>query len=143
MAKRSRAPTASAAAVAKRTRPSGASTQPLSQRLSSTHEALATASQAAESIQTFESQFLESQSEEAIVAPTKGSVAGTVATSAANAAGDRDRDSNRDSNGDSDSNKDKDKDEQLKSYADDFEGIDWTRLRAYMKPLSTPKRSKS
>ncbi|KAH8695757.1 hypothetical protein GQ44DRAFT_779755 [Phaeosphaeriaceae sp. PMI808] len=90
MAKRSRAASLNTAAT-KRTRSSEPSPQRPSQRASSPRQALATASQAAKPIHMFESQLLESQPEEAIVAPTEGA---------------------------------------LLSYAEDFEGIDWTRLRA-------------
>lgn len=108
MAKRSRAP-ASSAAPAKRLRSSEPSSQRPSQRSLSPHQALAAASQAT----TFESQLLESQLEAEIVAPTEGSQAGTAATTEAG--------------GDSDNDGD----------GDNFDGIDWQRLRGFIKPLAT------
>lgn len=108
MAKRSRAP-ASSAAPAKRLRSSEPSSQHPSQRSLSPRQALAAASQAT----TFESQLLESQLEAGIVAPTEGSQAGTAATTEAG--------------GDSDNDGD----------GDNFDGIDWQRLRGFMKPLAT------
>jgi hypothetical protein len=69
LAKRSRAPTSSTAAAAKRTRLSGLSCQPSSQCSLSSHKC-----RAAEPIK-----MLESELEEKIVTPTEGSVAVTLA----------------------------------------------------------------
>ncbi|KNG46889.1 transposase-like protein [Stemphylium lycopersici] len=74
---------------------------------------------------TFESQLRKSRPEDAIVAPTKGSERVTATSSAA--APDN---------------------ETLQeapdaSLMDDFEGVDWRRLRKYMKPLSSQNSRKS
>ena len=124
MAKRSRALTSVATtnAAAKRTRLSPRS----SQRLSSPRQALAAASQATEPVQTFESQLLESQPEAEIAAPTEGSVAGTVATTNAR---DNDRDDGEDTDNGEDSN--------------NFNSINWDRLKGFIKPLATQRRVKS
>jgi hypothetical protein len=87
----------------------------------SPRRALAEASQAS----TFESQLRESRPEDAIVAPTEGSERATAASLAAAL-----------------------DNETLQealdaSLIDDFEGIDWGRLRKYMKPLSSQKSRKS
>lgn len=58
--------------------------------LSPPREAPGAVSEATGSTQTFESRFLESQPEEAIVAPAEGSITGKVVTSAIVAAEDRD-----------------------------------------------------
>lgn len=128
MTKRSRAST-SAAAASKRTRPSDLSSQRPSQRASSPREALAAASQATAPIQTFELELLESQPEEAIVRPAEGSELGTVATTEAGG-------------GDSDGGGDGDNDDDA-TREDNFDGIDWARLKRFMKPLKTQKRSLS
>lgn len=94
--------------------------QQLSQRLSP-RKALGTASQPSEA-PTFESQLRESQLEGAIAASTEGSKAVTVATA---------EDSNSGGKG---------FDEHL---TDDYNGIDWTRLPKYMKPLATQRGKKS
>ncbi|RYN60368.1 hypothetical protein AA0117_g13081 [Alternaria alternata] len=117
MAKRSRASTSSTA-PAKRLRSSEPLSQRLSQRSLSPRQVLAAASQAT----TFESQLLESQLEAEIVAPIEGSQAGTVATTEAEDGG---------GNGDDDGD------------GDNFDGIDWQRLRGFIKPLATQRRVKS
>jgi hypothetical protein len=70
---------------------------------------------------TFESQLMESQPEVEISAPTEGSQAGTAATTEAS--------------GDAEGNDDRD--------GDNFEGIDWERLRGFIKPLTTQRCVKS
>jgi hypothetical protein len=66
--------------------------------------------------QFLKSQFLESHVEDDIVAPTKGSRAVTVATTEA---------------GDKDNGQD-----EMSGIADSFDGINWSRLPGYMKPLA-------
>lgn len=75
---------------------------------------------------TFESQLRESQPETAITAPTEGGSEAATATTAE----DDDIDDAADSGLDD-------------SLMDNFEGIDWARLRGYMKPLATQTRAKS
>jgi hypothetical protein len=66
----------------------------------------------------FESQLRESQAEDAIVVPAKGSEAATAAKGAI--------------------------DEGFDTHLeDDFEGIDWTRLPQYMKPLASVRTKRS
>jgi hypothetical protein len=101
MAKRSRASTSATTSAAKRTR--------LSQRAPSPREALAAASQATVPIQTFELELLESQTEDAIIAPIEGCELRTVATTEAG-------------NGDSDEDRDGDEDADA-SHEDNFDGI--------------------
>jgi hypothetical protein len=98
--------------------------QPASQR-QSPRKALAAASQATalSLVPTFESQFLESHTEDDIVAPTKGSRAVMVATTEA---GDKE-----------------DGQDEMISTADNFDGIDWPCLPGYIKPLPGSKRPKS
>ncbi|KAA8621072.1 Dimer-Tnp-hAT domain-containing protein [Pyrenophora tritici-repentis] len=95
------------------------------QRLSPRKALAITTSQATEP-PTFESQLRESQPEAAIVAPTEGSSAATAVIT------EDDEDSNEDS--------DKRLDER---FADNFDGIDWSRLPLYCKPVSTQKQRKS
>jgi hypothetical protein len=79
---------------------------------------LPTASQAT----TFETQLLESHTEAESTLPD-GSELGTVATTEASIVdGDRDRDRNRDRDDDD---------------GDNFIGINWARLKGYVKPLTT------
>ncbi|KAG9375705.1 hypothetical protein A1F94_013761 [Pyrenophora tritici-repentis] len=73
-------------------------------------------------IPTFELQFLESQAEAEIVAPTEGSRAGTVATTEAGEGG---------------------QDETNSALVENFDGIDWARLPDFIKPLARSKRPKS
>jgi hypothetical protein len=90
----------------------------------SPRRALVEASQAS----TFESQLRESRPEDAIVAPTEGSERVTAASSAAAP----------------DNETLQEAQEALDaSLMDDFERIDWGRLRQYMKPLSSQKSRKS
>jgi hypothetical protein len=98
--------------------------QPASQRQSPC-KALAAASQATalSLVPTFELQFLESHVEDDIVAPAKGSRAVTVATTEA---GDKE-----------------DGQDEMSSTANNFDGIDWSCLPGYMKPLAGFKRPKS
>jgi hypothetical protein len=79
----------------------------------------ATASQAT----TFETQLLESHTEAEIALPD-GSELGTVATTEASIV-DRDGDGNEDRDDDD---------------GDNFDGINWARLKGYMKPLTTQRR---
>ncbi|KAG9385533.1 Dimer-Tnp-hAT domain containing protein [Pyrenophora tritici-repentis] len=72
-------------------------------------------------IPTFELQFLESQAEAEIVAPTEGSRAGTVATTEAGEGG---------------------QDETNSALVENFDGIDWARLPDFIKPLARSKRPK-
>lgn len=97
----------------------------LAQRLSPRKALAITTSQATEP-PTFESQLRESQPEAAIVVPTEGS---SVATGAI-------------TEDDEDGNEDSDKllDER---FADNFDGIDWSRLPLYCKPVATQKQRKS
>ncbi|KAF7568869.1 hypothetical protein PtrM4_112840 [Pyrenophora tritici-repentis] len=90
----------------------------------SPRKTLAAASQANASppIPTFELQFLESQAEAEIVAPTEGSRAGTVATTEAGEGG---------------------QDETNSALVENFDGIDWARLPDFIKPLARSKRPKS
>ncbi|KAG9376623.1 Dimer-Tnp-hAT domain containing protein [Pyrenophora tritici-repentis] len=89
----------------------------------SPRKTLAAASQANASppIPTFELQFLESQAEAEIVAPTEGSRAGTVATTEAGEGG---------------------QDETNSALVENFDGIDWARLPDFIKPLARSKRPK-
>ncbi|KAI1663207.1 hypothetical protein L13192_12750, partial [Pyrenophora tritici-repentis] len=73
----------------------------------------------AEAAETFEAEIRESQ---AIVAPTEGSKAATVASAEDNDASDEGFD---------------------ERFVDDFEGIDWSRLPRFQKPLRTLKQKKS
>ncbi|KAF1942212.1 hypothetical protein EJ02DRAFT_346171, partial [Clathrospora elynae] len=73
---------------------------------------------------TFESQLRESQPKDAIVAPTED---GSEAATATN-----NEDTTDDDVGGFDDN-----------TADNFDGINWTRLPLYMKPLATQTRAKS
>jgi hypothetical protein len=118
--KRSRASTATAT-PSKRSRNLLPSSQRVSSpslsRASSSSQAPA-ASQATEPTQTFELQLRESQQETA--APTESSHAGTTASTVA-------VDVAR--HGDSDQ--------------DEYDGIDWSRLQQYMKPLATARRATS
>jgi hypothetical protein len=66
---------------------------------------------------TFKTQLLESQIEADITALPNGSELGTAATTEA---GDGDRDDDT---------------------SDNFDGIDWARLRGFIKPLTTQRRS--
>jgi hypothetical protein len=68
----------------------------------------------------------ESQPEAAIVAPTEGSSAATATIT----------------EDDEDGNKDNDK-RLNKRFADNFDGIDWSRLLLYCKPVATQKQRKS
>jgi hypothetical protein len=80
----------------------------------SPRKALVKAAQTAD----FESQLRESQAEDVIVAPAKGSEAATAAKGAT--------------------------DECFDTHLeDDFEGIDWTRLPQYMKPLASVRTKRS
>ncbi|KAF7577872.1 hypothetical protein PtrM4_021120 [Pyrenophora tritici-repentis] len=90
----------------------------------SPRKTLAAASQANASppIPTFELQFLESQAEAEIVAPTEGSRAGTVATTEAGEGG---------------------QDETNSALVENFDGIDWARLPDFIKPSARSKRPKS
>lgn len=88
-------------------------TQPSSLRLSP-RKALVEASQAA----SFESQLRKSQAEDAIVVPAEGSKAATAAKEAIHKGFDT-------------------------HLEDDFEGIDWTRLPQYMKPLASVRTKRS
>jgi hypothetical protein len=90
-------------------------TQPSSPRLSP-RKALVQASQAP----NFESRFRESQAEDAIVAPAEGSKAASLATAK------------------------KTMDKGFDAHLEDgFEGIDWTRLPRYMKPLASVRTKRS
>jgi hypothetical protein len=80
-------------------------------------------SQASSATPTFESQLRDSQAEAAITPPTEGSGAATIATIEAGDEADRDLFDGR--------------------FADNFNGIDWTRLPGFMKPLATQKQKKS
>ncbi|KAI1670732.1 hypothetical protein L13192_06248 [Pyrenophora tritici-repentis] len=73
----------------------------------------------AEAAETFEAEIRESQ---AIVAPTEGSKAATVASAEDNDASDEGFD---------------------ERFVDDFEGIDWSRLPRFQKPLRALKQKKS
>jgi hypothetical protein len=66
---------------------------------------------------TFESELLESQPEAEIVVPTEGSQAGTATTTEA-------------VDGDD-------------GHGNNFNGIDWDRLKGFIKPLATQQRVKS
>ncbi|KAF2832721.1 hypothetical protein CC86DRAFT_313931 [Ophiobolus disseminans] len=107
------APLSSSRVAKRRKAPSQRPSQRLSQRPSLSLSPLAAASQAT----TFETQLLESQLEAEIAQPD-GSELGTVATTEA---GDRERDGD-----DSDS--------------DNFNSIDWARLKGFIKPLTTQRR---
>jgi len=95
--------------------------QQLSQR-PSPRKALAIAVSQTTEPPTFESQLRESQPEAAVIAPTEGSSAATIAITEANEDGYEDLD---------------------KRFADNFEGIDWSRLPLYCKPVATQKQRKS
>lgn len=116
MAKRSRPTTSTAVADAagKRSRRSPAPSRPLSPR-----QALAAASQGSDLIQTFETQLLESQLEEDLIAPIDRSVAGTAATA------------------------DAEVDDIHSDDGDNFDDIGWDCLKGYMKHLATQRRAKS
>jgi hypothetical protein len=120
-------PTDSAAAPNKRVKPAARSTAsqslPIDSQLSlsrlSPHRALREAPQAS----TFESQLRKSQPEDAIIAPTEGS---EIATAASSAAANEPMDEALDA-----------------SLMDCFEGIDWTRLPKYVKPVASQRSRKS
>ena len=95
------------------------------QRLSPLKALASAASQATKPL-TFESQLRESQPEAAIVALTEGSSAATVATTEDDEDGNEDRDKGPD-----------------ERFADNFDGIDWSRLPLYCKPVATQKQRKS
>jgi hypothetical protein len=130
--KRSRKSTLSATPAAEkraRTTPSGTASQPIevdTQRRASPRQALIEASsQAIPSTSpppTFESRVRESQPEAAIEAPVEASEAAIIASEA----------------GESSS-----KDGFDARFADNFDGIDWDRLKRYMKPVATQKHRKS
>jgi hypothetical protein len=80
-------------------------------------------SQASSATQTFESQLRDSQAEAVITPPTEGSSAATITiTEAGDEAG---------------------RDLFDGCFADNFNGIDWTRLPGFMRPLATQKQKKS
>jgi hypothetical protein len=93
-----------------------------SSRPTSPCRAIAAASQATKTID-FESQLRNAIPEAAIAAPIKGSEAATAATTVI---------------AESD-----DEEEFDAEMSDNFEGINWTRLKKYCKPLRTQKRTKS
>jgi hypothetical protein len=92
-------------------------TQPLSPC-----QAIAAASQGTD----FETQVRDAVPEAAIVAPLEGSEAATIGTTEAAISGDDDEDEEIDMH-----------------LQDNFEGIDWSRLKKYCKPPRTQKQKKS
>jgi hypothetical protein len=85
---------------------------------SSPHQALAIASQAND----FESQLRDSRPEVEIAAPVEASEAATVASTAPNEEEDNGFDTR---------------------FADNFDGIDWSRLKGYIRPPRTYTQRKS
>ena len=96
----------------------------LSQRSPSPREALASQATKSPSEPAWETQFLESQPEAEITAPTEGSHAGTG--SIADDAGAGASRSTWETDG-----------------ADHFDGISWERLKQYIKPVKAPTGKKS
>jgi hypothetical protein len=134
-AKRARKSTVSSTIASEkraRTTPSGTASQPIEVDTQLSHrpsprKALEDASQAIPSPSpppppTFESRLRESQPEAAINAPVEASEAATIASEVAQSS---------------------DEDTFDARFSDNFDGIDWDRLKLYMKPTATQKHRKS